>query len=104
VSHTWTTIIVLTVATAAIRAAGPVLVGPRELPVPVLRVIALLAPALLAALIAIGTFTDPDGDLVLDARAAGLAAAAGVLTWRQNAMLGAALAAALTAAIVRALA
>jgi len=103
VSDTWTTIIVLTFATAAIRAVGPVLVGARQLPDPVVRVITLLAPALLAALIAVGTFTDPDGDLVLDARAAGLAAAGGVLVWRQNAMLGAALAAALVAALVRAI-
>jgi branched chain amino acid efflux pump len=103
-TDTWTTIVVLTVATAAIRAVGPVLVGDRQLSDPVVRVITLLAPALLAALIAVGTFTEPDGDLVLDARAAGLAAAGGVLAWRRSAMLGAALAAALTAAVVRALA
>jgi branched-subunit amino acid transport protein len=102
-TDTWTTIVVLALATAAIRALGPVLVGARELSEPVVRVITLLAPALLAALIAVGTFTDPDGDLVLDARAAGLAAAGGVLAWRRSAMLGAALAAALTAAVVRAL-
>ena len=72
-SDTWTTIIVLTFATAAIRAVGPVLVGARQLADPVVRVITLLAPALLAALIAVGTFTETDGDLVLDARAAGLA-------------------------------
>jgi branched-subunit amino acid transport protein len=103
-SDTWTTIIVLTFATAAIRAVGPVLVGARQLADPVVRVITLLAPALLAALIAVGTFTETDGDLVLDARAAGLAAAAGVLAWRHKAMLSAALAAALVAALVRALA
>jgi branched-subunit amino acid transport protein len=102
-TDTWTTIVVLAFATAAIRALGPVLVGARELSEPVVRVITLLAPALLAALIAVGTFTDPDGDLVLDGRAAGLAAAGGVLAWRRSAMLGAALAAALTAAVVRAL-
>jgi len=103
-SDTWATIIVLTFATAAIRAVGPVLVGARQLADPVVRVITLLAPALLAALIAVGTFTETDGDLVLDARAAGLAAAAGVLAWRHKAMLSAALAAALVAALVRALA
>jgi branched-subunit amino acid transport protein len=103
-SDTWTTIVVLTVATAAIRAVGPVLVGARQLSEPVVRVITLLAPALLAALIAVGTFTETDGDLVLDARAAGLAAAAAVLAWRHKAMLTAALAAALVAALVRAMA
>ena len=99
----WVTIAALTVATAAIRAAGPVLLGGRDLPTLVTRVIALLAPALLAALIAVGTFTDPDGDLVLDPRAAGLAAAAGVLAWRQSAMVAAVALAALAAALVRAL-
>jgi branched-subunit amino acid transport protein len=103
-SDVWTTIIALTLATAAIRAVGPVLVGARELSEPVVRTIGLLAPALLAALIAVGTFTEANGDLVLDARAAGLAAAAGVLAWRHKAMLTAALAAALVAALVRAIA
>ena len=103
-SDVWTTIVVLTVATAMIRAVGPVLVGARELPEPVVRVITLLAPALLAALIAVGTFTETNGDLTLDARAAGLAAAGGVLAWRHKAMLSAALAAALVAALVRAIA
>ena len=103
-TDTWTTIIALAVATAAIRAVGPVLVRARELSDPVVRVITLLAPALLAALIAVGTFTETDGDLVLDARAAGLAAAAGVLAWRSMAMLSAAVAAGLVAALVRAIA
>ncbi len=102
-SDVWITIVGLTLATAATRAAGPVLLGGRELPNLVTRVIALLAPALLAALIAVGTFTDPDGDLVLDPRAAGLAAAAGVLAWRQSAMVAAITLAAVTAALVRAL-
>ena len=100
-NETWATIVALAVATALIRAAGPVLLGGRDLPVPVLRVIALLAPALLAALIAVGTFTDPDGDLVLDPRAAGLVAAGGVLAWRPSAMVTAIALAALAAALVR---
>jgi branched-subunit amino acid transport protein len=104
VTDVWTTIVVLAVATAAIRAVGPVLVGARELSDPVVRVITLLAPALLAALIAVGTFTEADGELVLDARAAGLAAAAAVLAWRHKAMLSAALAAGLVASLVRAIA
>ena len=102
-SDVWVTIGALTIATAAIRAAGPILLGGRDLPELVTRVIALLAPALLAALIAVGTFTDPDGDLVLDPRAAGLAAAAGVLMWRRSAMVVAVAFAALAAALVRAL-
>jgi hypothetical protein len=70
----WTTIGVLTVVSAAIKATGPVLVGGRELPGWAARIIALLAPALLAALVVVDTFADGKA-LVLDARAAGLAAA-----------------------------
>jgi branched-subunit amino acid transport protein len=71
----WTTIGVLAIVSAAIKAAGPVLVGGRELPGWALRIIALLAPALLAALVMVDTFADGKA-LVIDARAAGLAAAA----------------------------
>jgi branched-subunit amino acid transport protein len=103
-SDTWTVVLALTAATAVIRASGPVLIGGRELPPIVIGVIALLAPALLAALVAVGTFTGASGDLELDARAAGLAAAAGVLVWSRNALLAVVAAAALAAALVRALA
>jgi branched-subunit amino acid transport protein len=75
----WTTIGLLALVGAAIKASGPVLVGGRELPGWALRIIALLAPALLAALVVVDTFADGKS-LVIDARAAGLAAAAlGVL-------------------------
>ena len=102
-SDAWITIIGLTATTVAIRASGPVLLGGRELAPLVSRMIALLAPALLAALIVIGTFTDADGDLELDARAAGLATAAAILAWRHTAMLAAVAAAAVAAALVRAI-
>jgi hypothetical protein len=68
-----------------------------------MAVIELLAPALLAALILVETAGGPDG-LDVDARIAGVAAAAGVLAWRRGAMLlTIAIAAAVTAG-VRALA
>ena len=47
----WLTIAAVAVASAAIKAAGPVLIGGRPLPALAGRVIALLAPALLAALV-----------------------------------------------------
>ena len=47
----WVTIVAVALANAAIKAVGPVLVGARELPPRVLAVIALVAPALLAALV-----------------------------------------------------
>jgi branched-subunit amino acid transport protein len=70
----WTVIAVLAAATVAIKASGPLAVGGRELPPRVLEVIALLAPALLTALVVVETFGS-DGELSLDARAAGVGAA-----------------------------
>ena len=78
--------------------------GDRHLPRPFTKVIELLAPAILAGLIVIGTFTDADGDLVLDARAAGLGAAAAVYAVSRKSLVAAVAAAAITAALVRALA
>jgi branched-subunit amino acid transport protein len=95
----WVTIIVLALATFAIRAAGPVALGGRELPEPVLRVITLTAPALLAALVVTQTLTDPSGDLVVDERAAGVAAAGGAMAWRDSILLAGATAMVVTAGL-----
>lgn len=102
-SATWVTILALSVGTIAIKGAGPLLVGGRSLRPTAARVIALTAPALLAALVVTQTFTDGDGHLTLDARAAGLAAAAGLLAVRRKAMVSAVVVAALVAALLRAL-
>ena len=77
-SEVWLTIGVLTVTTAMIRASGPVVLGGRDLPPRAQGVIALLAPALLAALVVVETFSAPRrvGPFELDARIAGVAAAA----------------------------
>ena len=101
-SAAWTTIAGLAVATAAIKASGPIALGGRDLPEWALRLIALLAPALLGALVVVETFGG-DKRVVLDARAAGVAAAAVVLAARLS-VLWAVGAAALVAALVRALA
>jgi hypothetical protein len=66
----WVAIIAVALASATIKAAGPVLVGGRELPPRAVSVIALLAPALLAALVVTETFGE-DGHLVLDERGGG---------------------------------
>jgi branched-subunit amino acid transport protein len=80
VTEVWVTIAVLTVGTAAIRTAGPVLLGGRELPEALRGVIGLIAPALLAALVVVETIGAPEGgELELDARIAGVAAAAGAI-------------------------
>jgi branched-subunit amino acid transport protein len=100
-SAAWTTILGLTVATAAIKASGPVALGGRDLPKWVVRLIALVAPALLGALVVVETF-GKGKDLVLDARAAGLAAAAAALAARLS-VLWAVGVAALATALVRAI-
>ena len=82
-SATWTTIAGLTVVTAAIKAAGPVSLGGRDLPAWAMSIISLLAPALLAALVVVETFSTDD-ELVLDARAGGVAAAAVALGFRAS--------------------
>jgi branched-subunit amino acid transport protein len=83
VRDVWVTIVALAVATALIKASGPLVFGGRTLPAPALRVISLLAAALLAALVMTQTFAD-DQELVIDARAAGLAAAGGALALRRS--------------------
>lgn len=102
-SDVWTTIVVLAVATAAIRALGPVSLGGRELPPLTMRVISLIAASLLAALVVVETFAGGDDTLELDARALGVAAAGGVLLVRHDALLAAVGAAAVVAALARAL-
>ncbi len=95
-STLWVAIVAVTLASAAIKAAGPVLVGGRELPPRVNAVIALLAPALLAALVVTETFGD-NGHLVLDERALGVGVAAVALALRAPVLLAVALAALVTA-------
>jgi branched-subunit amino acid transport protein len=96
VSAVWVAIVAVTLASAVIKAAGPILVGGRELPPRVNAVIALLAPALLAALVLTETFGD-EGHLVLDEKALGVGVAAVALALRAPVLLAVALAALVTA-------
>jgi len=73
--HAWTILVVLALATFAIKASGPLAVGGSELPDRALAVIGLLAPSLLAALVVVETFRTAHAELGVDARAAGVAAA-----------------------------
>jgi len=89
------------VVTAAIKAAGPVALGGRELPTWFTSVVVLLSPALLAALVATQAFAEGDR-LALDADTAGIAAG-GLVIWRTESIVACVVAAAAVTALVRAL-
>ena len=93
----WALVALLIATTAVIRAAGPVALGGRELPQRAMEVIALLAPALLAALVVTQTFQGQGSELTLDARAIGVGGAGVVLALRGSMLLAIAVAMALTA-------
>ena len=92
----WITIVAVALASAAIKAVGPILLGGCELPSSVNAVIALLVPAVLAALVITQTFSE-EGRLVLDEKAIGVAVAAVSLALRAPVLLTIALAVATTA-------
>jgi hypothetical protein len=94
----WVTIGGLAAGTVAIKAAGPLTLGGRSLPTPLVLVITLLAPALLAALVVTQTFAD-DQSLVIDARAAGVAAAAAAVLLRAPLVVTIVVAALVTAGV-----
>lgn len=98
----WAAILALAAGTYAMKAAGPVLLGGRALPPRLERVVDLLPAALLAALIAVQTFVT-EGELTVDARAAGVAAAA-IAAWRDAPFLVVVGVAMAVAAAVRAVA
>ena len=100
-SAVWLCVILVGTATIALKAAGPVLAAGRELPQGAARVVDLLAPALLAALVATQAFAS-NGALVLDERGAGLLAG-GVAILLRAPLLVVVLIAAATAAGLRAI-
>ena len=101
-SEVWLVVLVVGAVTVALKAAGPVLLGGRELPPAVLRVVVLLAPALLAALVAVG-LVGGDRELLFDERMAGLGAAVLALLVRAP-ILVVVIAAAVATALARGLA
>ncbi len=99
-TSTWILVVGVGIATVAIKALGPVLLGGRPLPDRVASVVQLLAPAVLSALVVTQTFGD-GRLLVLDARVVGVGAAAIALRLRAPVLVVVVVAAA-TTAIVRA--
>lgn len=95
--ESWALVAWLVVTTAVIKAAGPVALGNRDLPARATGVIALLAPALLAALVMTETFGGNGSEITLDERALGVAGAGVVVALRGGVLLAMAVAVALTA-------
>jgi branched-subunit amino acid transport protein len=97
VSAVWVVTVAVGAATVIFKSSGPVLLGGRELPVRIRAVMAMLAPALLAALV-VTQAVGGDRRLVFDARLVGLAGAAVAVRLRAPVLVVVVLAAALAAA------
>jgi len=78
---TWTLIILLTIGAYAFKVTGLVFLGGRSLPPMFERCLALIPAAVVTALVMKDTFTQGQ-ELVLDARALGIAVA-GIAAWRK---------------------
>jgi hypothetical protein len=97
VSAVWLTVVALCVATATMKAIGPVSFGGRRLSGRAASVIALVAPALLASLVVYETFNTDGRGIELDARVVGLAAASAALALKRSMLVVVAVAAVATA-------
>jgi branched-subunit amino acid transport protein len=75
VSAAWQAVVAVGAGTVLLKAVGPVGVAGRRLPARVDGLLAMVAPAILAALVVSETFAS-GRSLVLDARVAGVAAGA----------------------------
>jgi branched-subunit amino acid transport protein len=95
-SDAWLTVLLVGVATIGIKGAGPVALGGRALPPRAMALVSMLAPALLAALVATQVFGG-DRELVLDVRVLGMLAAVALIAVRAPVLLVVAGAAAVTA-------
>jgi len=100
-SDAWLVVVLVGGGTIAIKAIGPVLLGGRALPPRIASLIALLAPALLAALVAINTF-GVGRSIEVDERMLGVAAAC-IAIWRRAPVLLVVVIAATVTAVARAI-
>jgi hypothetical protein len=96
-SVAWLTVAALCVGTVAMKATGPVLLRGRRPSPRALRVIALVAPVVITALVLQQTLGGREAGLHLDARVLGLAAAGAALAARLPVVVVVLLAAAATA-------
>ena len=100
-SDAWKVVIAAGVLSMMIKAAGPVALGGRAMPPRLMSLITMIAPALLAALVATQVF-DGGRALVIDARVLGVAVAAILLALRAP-VLVVIVAAAVVTALARAM-
>jgi branched-subunit amino acid transport protein AzlD len=98
----WLAIAGLAVTTAVVKAAGPVVFGGREPHPAFLRVVAMMAPALLAALVVTSALAD-GRQLGVGADTIGVLAG-GVLLWRGRSVVLAVVVAVVVTATLRAVA
>ncbi len=98
----WPVIAWCAAVTFLVKGLGPAAVGARALPAPLTRVVVLLAPALLTALVVTNALADGPR-LHVGADTAGVALAAGLLLLRRVPLLAVVLAAAAVTAGLRAL-
>lgn len=77
----WSTIVLVAVVTFLCRGIGPFAVGERDLPAPLVRVVALLGAALLSALVVTSALAE-GSSLRVGAKTVGIGVAA-VLLWRR---------------------
>lgn len=94
----WWIVVLVGAITISFKAFGPVVLGGREL-TPLIRRLSNGVPAaVLAALVTVQTLTS-DGTVTVDARLAGVLAAACLLVWKRPLWVALAAAAAVTAAV-----
>jgi branched-subunit amino acid transport protein len=96
----WWTIVGLAVTTAVIKAAGPVVFGGREAHPTFMRVVAMMAPALLAALVVTSALADGT-ELGVGADTVGVLVG-GVLLWRGRSVVLSVVVAVVVTAVLRA--
>ena len=95
-SDVWIAVLLVGAGTIALKASGPVLLGGRTLPDTVARVLEMLAPAMLAALV-VTQLVAGDRALVLDESLGGIAAAGVAIALRAPILVTVVVAAVVTA-------
>jgi branched-subunit amino acid transport protein len=97
----WVLIVLVAVITAAIKAAGPIALGGRELPAWFSSIVTAMPAAVLAALVVTSALADGD-KLFIGPDTAGVAAA-GIIAWRGGSVITCVLVAAAVTAGLRAI-